>query len=87
MLRKSRLELHIGDQASVRQLAPGDRREGAALQPVLNGSALVGVSIICNHWIHHNHLWHKSSLVLEVKHAAQSVMLIGVAAKAALRSV
>ena len=56
MLRQSRLDQHIGHQASVGQLVPGDWREGAALQPVLDGSALICVPISCNHWIHHHHL-------------------------------
>ena len=47
---------YIGHQASVGQLVPGDRRQGAALQPVLNGSALICVPISCNHRIHHCHL-------------------------------
>ena len=56
MLRKGRFDQHIGHQAGVGQLFPGDRREGAALQPVLDGSALISVPISRDHWIHHHHL-------------------------------
>ena len=56
MLRKGRLDQHIGEQANVRQLVLGDGREGAALQPVLDGGALICVPISCNHWIHHHYL-------------------------------
>ena len=41
MLRKGRLDQHIGYQSSVEQLVNSHRREGAALQPMLDGSALV----------------------------------------------
>ena len=73
ILGKGRFDQHVGHQASVGQLVPGDRREGAALQPMLDGSALIRVPISCNHWIHHCHL-HTSSLrsVLNLLHAAGS---------------
>ena len=43
----------IWDQASMGQGVRGDRRGAAGLQPLLNGSPLIGVPICCNDWVHH----------------------------------
>ena len=61
MLCQGSLDQKVGHQASVRQLVPSDRRQTAVLQPELNGSALVCVSISCNHWVIHCHLHAYSS--------------------------
>ena len=58
MLAKSRLDQHIGDKSGVGKLVPSHWGQAAALQPVLNGSLLIGVPICSDHWLHHHHLSH-----------------------------
>lgn len=58
MLAKSRLDQHIGDKSGVGKLVPSHWGQAAALQPVLNGSLLIGVPICSDPRLHHHHLPH-----------------------------
>ena len=71
MLGKRGFDQHIGHQASVGQVVSSDRRQGAALQPVLDGCSLIGVPISCNHGIHHRHLQMAEVWELHLQHAAK----------------